>query len=317
MGRDKPPLNFSGPARDMTVASKAIIYVPGMKPKPPADLHRERLWRCMVEGIRRIEPYVADELARQPEVFHLAPWPHVFYPEHSDPELDRPGLERLLAMPGPDARDVADARHWHKRLARAMYLVSDALPILIRWVANPAMKATLEDSMRYFHNTDGIAVRVRERVAAALQDVASGSARLLVIGHSLGSVVAWDVLWEFSRRRLLEFPVDLFLTLGSPLGLNFTRHRLLSATARGPERYPDTIRRWCNLSAVGDMTALDRGVADDYRDMLRLGLVESIEDRSDLLNYFRGPGDSLRYGNHHDCHPFALETIRNSNFEPN
>jgi hypothetical protein len=285
----------------MTAASKAIIYVPGMKPKPPADVHRARLWQSMLEGVRRIEPGVAVEMEGQREVFHLAPWPHIFYPHHSDPELDRPGLQRLLALPGPEPRDVEEAGHWHKRFARLAYLLGDALPFLIRWVADPALKATLEDSMRYFQNVDGIAVRIRERVGATLEEAAADGARLLVIGHSLGSVVAWDVLWEFSRRRLLDLRVDLFLTLGSPLGLNFTRHRLLSAGEQGPDRFPDNIRRWCNLSAIGDMTALDRGIANDYREMLRLGLVESITDRADLLNYFRGPGDVL---NVHKCYAY-------------
>ena len=37
------------------------------------------------------------------------------------------------------------------------------------------------------------------------------------------------------------------------------------------------------------MTALDRTFADDYREMIELGLIDRIEDQANLQTYFRGP----------------------------
>ena len=53
----------------------------------------------------------------------------------------------------------------------------------------------------------------------------------------------------------------------------------------GRDRYPNNIRRWKNFSAVGDMTAIDPRLKNDFGEMLELGLLESFED-AELHNYF-------------------------------
>ena len=52
--------------------------------------------------------------------------------------------------------------------------------------------------------------------------------------------------------------------------------------------YPDRIRRWINLSAEGDVTALNRNFNESFHAMLEQGLVASIEDHSHgIYNFFR------------------------------
>ena len=76
--------------------------------------------------------------------------------------------------------------------------------------------------------------------------------------------------------------------MGSPLGTRYIRRQLMGATATGAARYPRGIRRWRNLSAIGGLTALGHRFAEDFAEMRRLGLVEEITDRTDLVNPFRG-----------------------------
>ena len=286
----------------MSGQERLILYVPGMKPKPPAEVHRHNLLRCLQEGLRRTSPQVAKELAEQPDCLQMVPWTRLFYPVSSDASVDEPGLERLLSLPGPEPRDLEEARHWHKSLLRLAYLLSDAMPFLIDWIVDPKIKETMHDSLRYLRNDGGVASRIREFVSGALHDAWGGGRRLLVIAHSMGSVITFDTLWEISRRQHSDLRVDTFMSLASPLGLNFMRHRLISRQATGAERYPDNIRRWHNLSAVGDLTALQRRFARDYRQMLDLGLVESIVDETDLHNYFRGPHGL----NVHKCYSYMI-----------
>lgn len=273
-----------------------------MKPKPPPALHRDTLWRCMCEGVRRAHPATAVELSSQPEIFRLAAWAPLFYDEERNIELDLPGVERLFALSGPEAADVAEARHWHKRLGRLIYLLCDAFPALIDYVANENMKAALTDSQRYFRNEGFLGTEIRKRVEACIMEAWDDGCEILLIGHSLGSVIAFDVLWELSRGENSDLHIDLFLTLGSPLGLNFVRHRLLGARERGARRYPDNIRRWHNLSAIGEMTALDRVFTNDFRPMLRYGLVDSIADQTHLSTYFRND-EGL---NVHKCYGYMI-----------
>lgn len=285
----------------MSASKDIVIYVPGMKPKPPVEEHRAMLWKCMLEGIRRADRSAEKVLGITSDNLELVGWSHLFYSEQRELALDLPGIERLLRLEGPEARDVREALHWHKRIAQLVYLMSDAFPFLIGFVANPNLKATLQDTQRYFRNERGVATEVRKMVSDALESAFQAGRRIMLMGHSLGSVIAYDVLWEMSRRHSSEVRVDHFVTLGSPLGLKFVKHRMLCTHFPELEQYPSNIRKWTNLSAVGELTALDRTFADDYRPMLDEGLVESITDHIELMNYFRGP-EGL---NVHRCYGYA------------
>jgi hypothetical protein len=260
-----------------------------MKPKPPLPEHGAVLWRCLLDGVRRADPGIAAQMAGHEADFEILPWTQLFYSEEKELSLDLPGVERLLRMSGPDDRDIREANHWHKRIGKLIYLLSDAFPILIDLVANPDLKATLQDTRRYFKNQQNVATRIRQMLIDSLSRAWNDGCRIILMAHSLGSVIAFDVLWELSRRRVCEIRIDRFVTIGSPLGLNFFQHRILGAGEPEETRYPDNIRRWDNLSAIGEMTALDRVFADDFKSMLDMGLVESITDHPDLINYFRGP----------------------------
>ena len=86
----------------------------------------------------------------------------------------------------------------------------------------------------------------------------------VVIGHSLGSVVAF----EFVRQHP-DYPVDLLLTLGSPLGLRTVR-ALMPDPAYGDDRMPLNIARWVSLrdprdpvACAGQLNRFWPGISDD------------------------------------------------------
>lgn len=287
------------------MSEPVIIYVPGIKPKPPARGHRAALWRCLLEGVRRADPQAAAGMARHPACFHLVSWSHVFYDTQRDLATDEPGIERLFALPGPEERDLQEASSLWRRTQRALYLLCDAFPPLFDLLGDANMRATLAETRRYFRNENGVAVKVRHMVADALLEAWAAHRRVLLMGHSLGSVIAFDVLWELSHRFAVPGRVDQFISIGSPLGLSFVRSRLLGGQETGPRRYPTNIRRWSNLSAVGELTALDRELSSTWAEMQQLGLVEEITDRLDLQTYFRG-AEGL---NVHRCYGYMVNPV--------
>lgn len=112
--------------------------------------------------------------------------------------------------------------------------------------------------------------------------------KVLLIGHSLGSVIAYDTLWELSHLENIETKVDLFLTLGSPLGMNYVQSRIKGSQFKSNKKYPLNIKCWVNVSAEGDITALDQVFADDFAEMKDLNLIDSIEDHCQgIYNFFR------------------------------
>jgi len=90
---------------------------------------------------------------------------------------------------------------------------------------------------------------------------------VLLIAHSMGSVIAYDVL----SLSPPDIKVNTLVTIGSPLGLPAVMIKILAEQgvdyrkelkARTPE---NILESWYNLSDLQDKVALDIKLRDDYR----------------------------------------------------
>lgn len=268
------------------MTTKQIIYVPGKNPKPEAALHRELLWRTLVEGVRRADSAVADALQASQLRFHLVSWNYLYYQEYKDGTSDLPWIDALINKHGPTEQDIQEAKSWNIWLSRFMLTLADHIPLLIRLLPEE-VRSTAHEIDRYLDNTGDVARKIRELLKQTLRPMLEHQAEVLLIGHSLGSVIVYDTLWELSHQEGLKGKVD-FLTLGSPMGMHYIERRLLGMSGPGEKSYPALIRHWKNLAAEGDVTALNQDFNESFHAMLELGLVESIEDHCHgIYNFFR------------------------------
>ncbi|MFD5774069.1 DDHD family phospholipase [Streptomyces fungicidicus] len=83
----------------------------------------------------------------------------------------------------------------------------------------------------------------------------------VVIGHSLGSVVAYEAL-----RAHPEWNVHTFVSLGSPLGIQAIRDRLRPAPPAAGHGCPP-VTRWVNVAAKDDPIALVKHLAPLFGDV--------------------------------------------------
>ena len=272
------------------MAHPLVIYIPGLLPKPEPEKHREALLRCLLAGLRRVDAPVADAIEATHGSFDIVSWTYDFYRTHRDIDIDRAAIEAVIVQPKASATDIAQASAWSRRLTRWIYTLGDMLPFLIPHLASERMEVHLRDLLRYEHNKNGIADHVRRMLKVPLLAASGGQHPVLLIGHSMGSVIAYDALWELSHSHGNPVSIDLFLTMGSPLGQRFMQRRVNGHDRTGADRYPRNIRRWKNLTAIGDLTAINPWLADDFGEMLELGLVESIDDE-EIFNFFRLNGE--------------------------
>ena len=276
------------------MTTRHLIFVPGKNPKPEPAQHRELLWRALVEGVRRADSKTAPSLQANYSHFHLISWNYLYYHAYKDVTMDIPWIDALINKHGPTEQDIEDANSLNMRMQRLMLTAGDHLPFLIRLLPEEA-RSTANEVNRYFNNTDHVASEIRGLLAQALRPMLERQEDVLLIGHSLGSVIAYDTLWELSHQEGVKGKVD-FLTLGSPLGMHYVQRRLQGMNGSRAKSYPDRIRRWINLSAEGDVAALNRNLNESFHAMLEQGLVECIEDHSHgIYNFFRS-GEGL------NCH---------------
>jgi hypothetical protein len=261
-----------------------------MKPKPPPDQHRVQLVRVLAAGLDRARPGTGAWLAERPENFVLVSWTSNLYDERRDIGLDLPGIERLIAAPEPSPADIREIGAWQRSVARCWHLIGDSFPLLTDVLASDALRVTLHDVRRYLDDIGGVADPIRAMLREPLCDAWRAGERVLLVGHSLGSVIAYDTLWELSReaRNAPAGNADLLLTLGSPIATRFIRNSLCGADATGERRYPANVRQWVNIAARGEMVALHRRIRPFFEAMIDYGLTESISDTAEIVNHFRG-----------------------------
>lgn len=267
-----------------------MIYVPGLKPKPEPTAHRHELFRCLLEGVRRIDPESAAEMQHHDHCFDIIGWTYDFYGEHRDLNIDLAAIDALLRQASASEQDIAEAVTWKRRFLRWLYTVADHFPFLMHPLADENLEIHLRDLRRYVKNENDVAEFVRRLLKMPVQAAWKLDRPVLLIGHSMGSIIAYDALWELSQEPIDSRKIDLFMTMGSPLAQKFIQRRIKGCQEQADNRYPQNIRRWVNIAAVGDLTSIDMKLQNDYEDMIDLGIVESIDDR-EIHNYFRLDGE--------------------------
>lgn len=125
------------------------------------------------------------------------------------------------------------------------------------------------DENRQIRDRQGQRRQARQVLTDELRDtlLPLGGQRLMVIAHSMGSIIAYDVLRDIGRQNS-AFAVSHFVTIGSPLGLSLVKDKVYqerSTYARVPVRTPTIVTEgWLNYADRKDPVTLDIHLRDDY-----------------------------------------------------
>ncbi|ROR35044.1 hypothetical protein [Inmirania thermothiophila] len=289
------------------MAAKRILLVHGLASKPPArDLHA--LWtRCLTANLRAEAPQAVASLGRADleALFETVYWANAVPSHLEDPPEAVAALRRAVdrvirerRRRGGDFHIRPGARFKAFVKDRAVDLV-DALSTALT-IKDEVVQKVLEEVRLYAHD-QYVADRIRAPLEQALRRAWDEGAEVAVLAHSMGTFVAYDVLWRFSWRSEPEYAayrdrrVALFATLGSPLGDREVQRLLFGERYRGEaRRFPVNVRRWHNYAALGDIVAHDSTLTDDFFAPMRsLGLLgpeeEATRDYVRLANPYVSP----------------------------
>lgn len=117
---------------------------------------------------------------------------------------------------------------------------------------------------------------IKQRVADSIQDDTQ-----ILIGHSLGSIACYESLCEHP-----EWPINVFISLGSPLGIQrLIFDRLIPAPINGVGQRPASIESWFNIADSGDVVALQKQLNPYFEGEVEDVLVDNGSDAHNAGRY--------------------------------
>ncbi len=273
-------------------SERSLLLVHGRDFKPDADNYMDLSIAAIRAGIERDYPDCVDSFDAVEK--HLA-WYGDLNAEilgaagkTYDAELDigdrRNALQMLRAV---EARKRFGIRQYDQlpgKSAVPEFIADVTAPVLGSvGLAMPLLGAVSKDFAAYFDARRDYAAAARQRVREALCELMDAGQRIALVTHGTGSVIGYDVLWQLTHDDELgetygSRKIELWVTLGSPLGDRNVQRRLLGAGEKSADRFPKNVIAWHNVSAEDDYTCHDNTLADDYKKMLRQKVVSAVVD---------------------------------------
>jgi hypothetical protein len=236
--------------------AKLVIGIHGLKNKPEPEVLRGWWTAAIAEGLsRNREGEKADVdlvLAYWADVMHSSP---VVLAEEAEPYVAAGGIGPLPK--GISLRRIAAAR-FQEGVGKVLELVFGT-PVTEDMVRD-ALKTRAPDLHRY-KNDRAARDAVQERLREPLRSAHAEGRPIMLIAHSMGSIIAYDVL-AAADRTLPGLRISHFVTVGSPLGLSPVKEILAA-----PLRVPECVERWSNLADPRDHVARwDTRLSSDFRE---------------------------------------------------
>ncbi|MGH7415828.1 MAG: S8 family serine peptidase [Candidatus Rokuibacteriota bacterium] len=145
------------------------------------------------------------------------------------------------------------------------------LPSVLRdWITRKLTRAFLRDVNDYFF----VPARREAMRESLLARIRAGGGPFVVIGHSQGSMIAYDVLHSLGDK--VEVP--LFVTIGSPLGITEVQDQIKRLTGQRALAVPAGVARWVNVADPLDPVALDPELRGEFDP------AASVQDAPDVDN---------------------------------
>lgn len=290
--------------------ANVIVGIHGLANKPDRAVEADWWEKSIREGLEK-----NGGIKNANFTYKMVYWADLLYkyPLHNDPNLDFDDLYNdepyVPAVPGTlkkyeegwpdDARAaVLGALGWSIDKLK-QYVGMDAL-------ADGILENTLKDLAFYYDENRKIADRnkklrpARRVLMDELKDTLNRlkGERIMLIAHSMGSIVAYDVLRDLGRADP-NFELAHFDTIGSPLGLPHVKAKVYE------ERPYDAVRvrtptvvteQWVNYADRGDPVAVDIHLADDYGPNKRAVRVKDDLVLNDYVSLRGKPNRHKSYG---------------------
>jgi hypothetical protein len=295
-----------------------VTFVHGIANKPPKDALLEQ-WRVALldnEGVDLEAMGVTCSMVYWADLLYAEPLPEALALSRESLELDGrvdpddTDMTWLLDLDSDEAAFVAavGAKLGMAVVAPTRDEAADVIDVnspleaipLPEFMKSRLMRVFLRDVHHYLYNTTfsprpnesyPIRTTVRARTVEALAEGASRPGPHVIVSHSLGTVIAYDVLTDLADAS----SVDALITVGSPLGLSDVQAKLAPPWT-SYDGWPSQRLgggSWTNIAdRLDPVCGFDTAIGPDFR---RDGVAQVIDTavtnegrwRHSVVKYFR------------------------------
>jgi len=252
---------------------KIVIGIHGLGNKPPRKLLEEWWKTAILEGLRE------SDFPRYSLDFELVYWADILHPQPLSLEMPDENDPRYLDVPyaaaagGHSVKEPGRLRQkildYIDKKMLDLFLNED-FSINFSKLTDKLLSRYFSDLEEYYHakyvDADGKVLDAKQVIRQRLEEVLYRHRKhsILLIAHSMGSIIAYDVL----SQPLAEWKVDTLATIGSPLGIPVVMHKIAAENriAAGTKlKTPEKILgRWYNFSDLEDKVAVNYNLSDDF-----------------------------------------------------
>ena len=253
---------------------KIIIGIHGLSNKPPRKL-LAKWWRKSIRnGLYKYHHY------RTHFQFRMVYWADVIYEKPLDPTIKSPQHPRFLDepyVPFQSAQKPSVGSLGKRLFDRFEHLIDNLFLSKNAWVnvnylADQVIRRKYRDLDIYYRedllqdsvNSESLAREViRKRLKNLL--LKHRGKKIMLIAHSMGSIIAYDVLYALKD----EIEIDTLVTIGSPLGLpmvisKFFEEHNIDYDPGTKRTTPDNIKKWYNFSDIDDGIAANDDLKNEF-----------------------------------------------------
>lgn len=288
--------------------SKVIIGIHGLGNKPSGELLEEWWRKAILEGLKKINPD-----AELP-AFEMIYWADLLYEKPLDIAIkDKKDPYYLDEKYMPSSGKIKREEHPYRlkfiqyasRKMNNFFLNKDFSPNH-SYITDAIVNRYFRDLAIYYNNepfdgsmiSSSISIKdmIRARLITGLQKHKDNE--VFLIAHSMGSIIAYDVL-SFILPRI---SIHTLATIGSPLGLPIVISKIVNeqkARINGSSvlKTPSGVTQdWYNFSDVMDNVAFNYKLSDDFSEnYLGIKPVDYIVTNDYVIHGERNPHKSYGY----------------------
>jgi len=252
---------------------KIIIVIHGLRNKPPKDLLLEWVSLSIQEGLNYVNTNVQlpkMELVYWADIMHEKPLSFEETNKKSPYYIDEKYIPQQKIKGCKQSILRQFIIHTLKKIIYAIFLKKD-FSLRFKKISDKFIHYNFSDLEVYFNENceaNAYACKQRDdinnRLITLLEKYKNDE--IFLIAHSMGSIIAFDVLNLISSN----IRINTFISMGSPLGAPFVLSRIARLYKSNMQEHiklqtPETVyKHWYNFADIKDTIAMDYKLSEEF-----------------------------------------------------